>query len=639
MWMTGMLSHVTISCMDEFTKEKTEEKEDSIDNKFATVEASDDENIKNSENDDEFLSEEQFVGLFRRPISTSLGLLILLLTAILAGSSIWWYSFSYETSTPALTSEHQASREFTLASSPNLKYEVRMDGLYYMGRLTKAKIDVDTFIFLGDVYAKDKNMAYALTTYGGVDTRDTVDLATFEAIAGKYAKDTNNIYYRNFSGIKEIESADIDTFAVLMEEGKGYAQDIEKIYYGSIVIPEADLLSFEILGGNYSKDAEYVYFENTIIKEADPRSFEFFTEDKGTSIGRDTYNVYLRKQIIVGLSPETLQLINSDEDSDLGTLVLKNNEIIYWVSEFNYYPMEEANPETFEMFPGGFYAKDDVNLYFFSYYEKPEIPSIKIDAKTLTYISHDYYVDKDSVYYLTQKSDVFISETLLLNGVDPVLFRETLIVLDECVGGMFWGSDYYITYDNLVYCGAKEIEGADARTFEVVGSAGNAAYARDEHFAYKGERRLEGIDGSTFRTFGKSPYTADVNNVYFQGIAIDEADPTTFELLYNSYPDDLSIGKDKNNVYKKNKIIEGADVETFVWIGDIESSVQNWYAKDKNHAYYYGEPIKESDPNTFTVVAPLISKDVKYVYNRGKIVEDINPSICTRENIKACEAK
>ena len=67
---------------------------------------------------------------------------------------------------------------------------------------------------------------------------------------------------------------------------------------------------------------------------------------------------------------------------------------------------------------------------------------------------------------------------------------------------------------------------------------------------------MQGTDAKSFEYLG-GPYSRDKNNIYRQEKIINGADQKTFEMI-NSV-----ISKDKNNVYYKDLIINGADSQTF----------------------------------------------------------------------------
>lgn len=92
-----------------------------------------------------------------------------------------------------------------------------------------------------------------------------------------------------------------------------------------------------------------------------------------------------------------------------------------------------------------------------------------------------------------------------------------------------------------------------------------------------------------------------------------EVDFDTFEELGFFSP----YGKDKNNIYYGEKIIENADLKTFEIIKNSSKYIKSQYAYDKNTVYFYGKEIKGSDPKTFEVLDPVLAKDKKDFYLNG----------------------
>lgn len=81
------------------------------------------------------------------------------------------------------------------------------------------------------------------------------------------------------------------------------------------------------------------------------------------------------------------------------------------------------------------------------------------------------------------------------------------------------------------------------------------------------------------------------------------ADPKTFKYLGYYY------GEDKNAVYYRTGIIEGADSGTFEFYDNFS------WAKDKNNVYYHGYVVEGADASTFSMVPDSVfTKDKKRVY-------------------------
>jgi len=107
-------------------------------------------------------------------------------------------------------------------------------------------------------------------------------------------------------------------------------------------------------------------------------------------------------------------------------------------------------------------------------------------------------------------------------------------------------------------------------------------------------------------------YVIDGDSVYYlsdEGLAvkIPEADLDTFEEVDGDY----GYIRDKNNVFFRGKILEGADVKTFTGVSSVY--------KDKNNVYYHGKIVKNADSKTFQTIRNknggiCYYKDKNYVY-------------------------
>lgn len=150
------------------------------------------------------------------------------------------------------------------------------------------------------------------------------------------------------------------------------------------------------------------------------------------------------------------------------------------------------------------------------------------------------------------------------------------------------------------------------------------------------EKRIK-IKDAHIRTFEALTryYTKDKNNVYYYYeipvvyvvTILDDADPETFEVIYKAGKYEIGkkdYAKDKNNVYRGEGIIKGADPRTFEFLG-------SYYSKDKYNVFYISKRIEGADPETFEYLpldAPTPQKyfkDKNNVYYRGEIIKEADP--------------
>lgn len=170
-----------------------------------------------------------------------------------------------------------------------------------------------------------------------------------------------------------------------------------------------------------------------------------------------------------------------------------------------------------------------------------------------------------------------------------------------------WGTYYYQPRGSFKGDEVK-VEGADARTFEII----NSKYAKDKNHFYFGSSIVEHADPETVVLLDYA-YLKDKNNVFYYGALMNDVDFETFETIRTHY------AKDKNHVYKGADIIVDADPETFIFMGEINTIPE--YAVDKNTAFYRGESIPDSEGISFQLLNDHYSKDKGNVYYESIIIE------------------
>ncbi len=146
---------------------------------------------------------------------------------------------------------------------------------------------------------------------------------------------------------------------------------------------------------------------------------------------------------------------------------------------------------------------------------------------------------------------------------------------------------------------------------------------------------MDGVHNWSFEILGESKYARDKNRVYFRGRVVEGADTPSFEAMgnemdfgkdkdyvffgteriENSHPqtfqkiENTKYLKDKNLVYMGGNILEGADPISFEIIDDEEG-----YAKDKKHVFLNNFWLSELDASTFQKLGSPYCRDAKTVY-------------------------
>lgn len=136
---------------------------------------------------------------------------------------------------------------------------------------------------------------------------------------------------------------------------------------------------------------------------------------------------------------------------------------------------------------------------------------------------------------------------------------------------------------------------------------------------------LPGIDGSNYRKYE--------NHVYYGTDEILNSDPNTFEII------DEKFAKDKGQLYSDGKIIEGANPDTFVRIGN------SGYIKDSKSVFvevgcggsgysivFCFKKVEGADPQTFRFNSINMPVDNDHVFYGDKIIPEADPETFSGHN-------
>ena len=511
------------------------------------------------------------------------------------------------------------------------------------GKLEKInlKIDVNNLEYLDDgnsvfsSYLRDgKNVYFVNDEDGKIKIVKNVDKNTFKVVNGNYGVDSKNVYYLG----EKLDFVGLDGLKIFNE---GYLKDKKNVYEISVndndevkVKPiknlNIDVATFEdIFGGLNYKDKNSVYYvdENNgevslkILKGADPATFEFGV------ISKDKNSVFVDNQKLEGVSSKGFEVL-----ADLFNFV-KDYKNVYYLDR-------ESDGITYKV-----KVLDTKGI---------DIPSFEFFG----YSYNKYFKDKDNIYFLNDKDDKMEFEKL--DGANPKTFE----IVD----------DYFARDDKNVYILGYKVDGIDPKTFEAL----NYEMIKDKNGVYFLENiseenenseiktrklNLKGLDLRSFKKVDDSDYYfKDKNSIYYEDSGnlhkIESADLKTFKDL------DYNFAKDKNNIYYKNKKLDGIDAASFekiefnfikdknrlykidedeekneikliplnekVNLENFEEIGGNYYKDDKN-LYYFGEnefkKIDGSDPNSFEYDNEnytFIAKDKNNVYFDGEKVKGID---------------
>ena len=142
---------------------------------------------------------------------------------------------------------------------------------------------------------------------------------------------------------------------------------------------------------------------------------------------------------------------------------------------------------------------------------------------------------------------------LYINSMKDIAYQSQMIINDRGKRGIRYISWIYgIEKEDSVNGGLKEMKYViDIKTFKFY----SYAYWGDKNRVYEFTpmsdggtvRYVENADPKTFNVFGETPYGSDKNHVYYKGEILEGADIRTFKIIMNKGIPELA--KDKHTYY------------------------------------------------------------------------------------------
>ena len=508
------------------------------------------------------------------------------------------------------------------------------------GKLEKInlKIDVNNLEYLDDGnstfsnYLRDGKNVYFVNDEGGkVKIVKNVDRNTFKVVNGNYGVDSKNVYYLG----EKLDFVGLDGLKIFNE---GYLKDKKNVYEISVndndkvkVKPiknlNIDVATFEdIFGGLNYKDKNSVYYEDNdgdislkILKGADPATFEFGI------ISKDKNSVFIGNQKLKGVSSKGFEVLNDS----LG--FVKDYKNVYYLdreSDGITYKVEVLDTKgvdipSFEFLGNSYnkYYKDKNNVYFLNDRDdKMKLEKLAgANLKTFEIMDGNFARDDKNLYIFEYKVD----------GIDPKTFEALNYEMIKDKNGVYFLENISEENENSEIKTRKlNLKGLDLRSFKKIDDSDY--YFKDKNsIYYEDSGNLHKIENADLKTFKDLDYNfaKDKNNIYYKNKKLDGIDAASFEKI------EFNFIKDKNRLYKidedeeKNEIKlipinEKVNLENFEEIGG------NYYKDDKN-LYYFGEnefkKIEGADASSFEKVKYSdFYKDKNYVYYNGKKIVGMN---------------
>ena len=373
--------------------------------------------------------------------------------------------------------------------------------MYYLGekvniknpeKFEPIKVSDDKYI----LYGKDDENIYVVTSdekYGYFKAIKNADKDTFEVMEKdtRYSKDKNNVYYAGYN-VVQLQDVDKDSFVIADENAFSY--DKKNVYYAGRKLNDISSNGFKVtrldnrpnLPINFLNDNKNIYklidvfdeetgelksVKTAVVKnpKVDSKTFELF--DHWENYFRDKTNVYYENELykmglkkIEGADRNSFKILDSEFSKD------KNN-VYYYGNK-----MKGISPDGFEFVGNKFifenredfisFLKDKNNVYYLKGKigkEKYEIIPLNFDSKTFKYSNNGFYelINSNYTSYFKDKNGVYYFNGLAKLTPNNILSKVENADIPSFVQYMAG----YAKDKNKVYCGTKEVKGADVESF------------------------------------------------------------------------------------------------------------------------------------------------------------------------------
>ncbi|BBM52608.1 hypothetical protein JMUB3935_1587 [Leptotrichia trevisanii] len=365
------------------------------------------------------------------------------------------------------------------------------------------------------LYGKDDENIYAVTSdekHGYFKVIKNADKDTFEVMEKdtRYSKDKNNVYYAGYN-VVQLQDVDKNSFTIVEDEDFSY--DKKNVYYVGRKLNDISSNGFKItrlvnrrnIPLNFLNDNKNIYkliavfdeetgelksVKTAVVKnpKVDSKTFEVF--DYWENYFRDKNNVYYENELykmglkkIEGADRNSFEVLNDEFSKD------KNN-VYYYGNKIN-----GVSPDGLEFVGNKFvfknhedfvsFIKDKNNVYYLKGKignEKYEIMPLNFDSKTFKYSNNGFYELINSNYtgYFQDKNGVYY-----FNGLAKLTSNNILSKVENAdIPSFLQYMAGYAKDKNKVYCGTKEVKGADVESFAAFTIDGEDVI-KDENKIYK----------------------------------------------------------------------------------------------------------------------------------------------------------
>ena len=414
------------------------------------------------------------------------------------------------------------------------KYEKDNSYVYFDGKIV-SNADPVSFEALtieagGPIYdGKDKNNRYL---YG----KKIIEVLNEQGKSNSwYFSDGETIYFAYGSKV----NADAATFIAIGDSR--VARDKNNLYFSGQIYTKSDIdrASLTHIGGMYYRDKNKIHLYS-LDPAPDPLpefDRESFTTLDDFCYAKDKYDVYWCGEVVAGADVQSFALVG-------GNRYAKDNRNVYYNGQL----VPNAKSETFTLFPGDVFGNDGLNVFQgIKLLEGADLNSFVIEEGKTE--SDDWYNAKD----INQKYAYgkIVSSTTITSAP---------IIVKDMNGKPFFSKNVSSVWiEGEMPPGLILIPKADSKTFTPL--------------VY--------------------PYSKDADSVFWWTEPIPMADINTFKVIESVNGIDFYYALDKNSVYYRAMIVQGADSATFQ---THDFNKDNYYfvydAYDKEHKYYQGEIVE-----------------------------------------------